>query len=644
MPLRTRITLSVFIAILFVITVFVIYNSFTSRQLENKNNLQTIQADKQIWELIVNNQLSKMRSQVKLFTRDRSFKKALIKNDTKKLDEQSKTSYNSLSSLGLVSNVLITTTTGNILAEQPNNKTNISADSLVSNSVTSGKITARLTNWKGQAVLSVVFPIIKRGKTIGMAVLMNSLENLLSELNQNIQGESFFISLEQIQNSSHLPSQLSGFDLQLPKSGKNINTVESENNNYFTVNAISISNKNSRTGILITKKNITEKILQANKYLYIGITICIILVLTILATIFFQIKKALCPLSKIIPMVKSISQGDFTVSFEQKFDGDMGELQESIVKMKDELGILLEHISQSVGELMGAAQIAEVLEASLVGTGKQQDKVKELIQSISGISTSVENVANIAHIAAEKTQESNTEASKGNEIVNQTTLSIETLATEVSASSTAIRQIETDSANIGEVIKLITSISEQTNLLALNAAIEAARAGEQGRGFAVVADEVRTLAQRTQKSALEIDQMVKSLQENTQSAVAVMDQCLEQTTVCVTEAEQTGMAFNNIIKSVESLVNLNNQIVDATVEQVTLNTNISTKTTEIRKTTEQMATSQVSGSLPSSDQLVKISCELQLLMSKFKLNTTSEIESSSPSSSDEQDQEDNILF
>ncbi len=119
MPLRTRITLSVFIAILSVITVFVIYNSFVTRQLEDKNSLQTIHADKQIWTLIVNNQLSKMRSQVQLFTRDRSFKKALLKYNEEKLAEQSKTSFNALSSLGLSSNLLITNTAGKILAEQP---------------------------------------------------------------------------------------------------------------------------------------------------------------------------------------------------------------------------------------------------------------------------------------------------------------------------------------------------------------------------------------------------------------------------------------------------------------------------------------------------------------------------------------------
>ncbi len=648
MPLRTRITLSVFIAILSVITVFVIYNSFITRQLEDKNSLQTIHADKQIWALIVNNQLSKMRSQVQLFTRDRSFKKALLKNNLEKLAEQSKTSYNALSSLGLSSNLLITNTAGKILAEQPKNNTNTSANSLVSEAVTSGKITSKLTNWEGEAVLSVVFPIIKRGKIIGLAVLNNSLEALLDELNQNISGESFFISLKQQQNPASLPSSFSNFDLQLPESDKSSNTIEPENDNYFSVNAMSIFNQETEVGVLMTKKDVTEEVVQANKFLLIGITVCIVMVLTILTTIFFQIKKALCPLSKIIPVVKSISHGDFTVGFEQKFDGDMGELQDAIVKMKEELGILLEHISQSVSELMGAAQIAEVLEASLIGTGKQQEKVQSLIQSISGISSSVENVANVAHIAAEKAQESNVEASKGSEIVTQTTNSIESLATDVSNSSTAIRNIEMDSTNIGEVIKLIKNISEQTNLLALNAAIEAARAGDQGRGFAVVADEVRTLAQRTQSSAQEIEQMVKSLQENTLNAVGVMDQCLDQTKVCVTEAEHTGTAFNNIIQSVKSLVDLNGQIVNATVEQVTLNSDISNQTTEIRQVAEQMATSQKRGSLPSSDRLVSISCELQLLMSKFKLKTTSEIEPSNLNdagqSVSEQNQEDDVLF
>ncbi len=620
MPLRSRITLSVFLAILSVITVFILYNSFVSRQLEEKNSLQTIHADKQIWSLIVNNQLSKMRGQVQLFSRDRNFKKALVKHDVGKLAEQSKTSYNALSSVGLISSLLITSSTGDILTEQPSKSASSSASSLVSEAIKSGKITTRLTNWQGEAVLSVVFPIIKRGKMIGMAVLLNSLDSLLLELNQNIEGESFFVSLKHKQDSSPLPKQLSLFDLTLPESGQGINSIESENDSFFTVNTISIHDKGAEVGVLITKKEVTEDILQARKYLYIGIASCFALLLIILTAIFFQIKRALCPLSKIIPVVKSISHGDFTAGFEEIFDGDMGELQQAIIKMKDELAIVLEHIATSVNELMSAAQIAEVLEASLKGTNEQQEKVSGLIQSISGISSSVENVANVANVAAEKAQDSNAEASKGNKIVTQTAHSIESLASEVSNSSTAIRQIEMDSTSIEEVIQLIKNISEQTNLLALNAAIEAARAGDQGRGFAVVADEVRTLAQRTQTSAQEIEQMVKSLQVNTQSAVSVMDQCLEQTKVCVSEAEQTGVAFNNIIDSVESLANLNSQIVDATVEQVNLNTEISSQTTDIKHVAEQMAQSQTSGSLPSSEGLINISCELQTLMSKFKLN------------------------
>ncbi len=637
MPLRSQITLSVFIAIFSVVTVFVIYNRFISQQLEDKNSLQSIRADKQIWELIVNNQQSKMRTQVQLFTRDRSFKKALVKNDLGKLTQQSKTSYNSLSSLELASTLLIASTTGDILAEHPYKNSTSSANHLVTQSVSTGKITAGLTHWQDEAVLSVVFPIIKRGKMIGVVVLINSLDKLLVELNENIQGKSFFIPKKDRSNSAIFPSKLSNFELQLPESGKNISTIESEKNSYFAVNAISISNKTSAVGILVTKKDITDNVLQGKKYLYIGIAICIGLILTILSAIFFQIKKALCPLTKIIEVVKAISNGDFTVTFEEKFDADMGELQEAIVKMQDDLGILLQHISQSVGELMGAAQIAEVLEASLKGTTAQQDKVTHLIQSISGISGSVDKVANVANIAAKKAQEGNLEASNGKKIVTQTTASIETLATEVSESSTAIRQIEVDSTNIEEVIKLIKNISEQTNLLALNAAIEAARAGEQGRGFAVVADEVRTLAQRTQKSAQEIEQMVKSLQKNTLSAVAVMDKCLEQTTVCVAEAEETGGAFSNIIQSVASLVNLNDQIVSATVEQVTLNTEISDQTSEIRVVAEQMASSQSSSTLPSSDGLVNISCELQTLMGQFKLANPTEITTA-------QKEADNLLF
>lgn len=595
-------------------------------------------SDKQIWTLIVTNQLEKMQAQVQLFTCDRSFKKALAKSNQDKLAEQSKTSYNSLSSSGLISELLVTSTTGHVLAQHPNNNNLSSVNHMVESAISLGEITAGITNKKGEAVLSVVFPIMKRGKLIGMVVLVNSLDQLLADFNKSIQGESFFISKSKKQHSARFPSQISNFSLQLPESDQSISRVVSDDESFFAVNAISISENDLEVGTLVTKIDITEETLQERKSLYISIAACLGLILLILATIFFQIKKALCPLSQIIPMVKSLSQGDFTVEFDQEFNSDMKELQDAIIKMKDDLSVLLQHISQSVSELMGASQIAEVLEASLNGTKDQQEKVTQLIQSISGISSSVENVANVANIAAEKAQEGNAEASKGKEIIIQTTASIESLAADVSSSSSAIQQIKEDSTNIGEVIKLIQSISEQTNLLALNAAIEAARAGDQGRGFAVVADEVRTLAKRTQKSAQEIEQMVGSLQTSTTSAVDVMDKCLSQTKTCVTEAENTGIAFNNIIDSVVSLVDLNTQIVNATIEQVTLNTNISGQTTEIGHAIEQMAASQNSGTLPSSEGLINISCELQTLMSNFKLKVTGE------STTYQEEKIDDVLF
>ncbi|MEE9396959.1 MAG: methyl-accepting chemotaxis protein, partial [Methylococcales bacterium] len=429
--------------------------------------------------------------------------------------------------------------------------------------------------------MAVVFPIAKRGKIIGMAVLLDSVEKPLGELSGSIEGESFTVSEKNTTNFAQVNPKLSGFELEFPAQGKSLRTIESTNGQYSSMNILSLSTANSNLDYLITKKDITEEIVQERNYLYIGIAICFELLLVIIAATFFYIKKALCPLDKIIGVVRSISEGDFTASFEEKFDADMGELQVAVTTMQDDLKLLLQNISQSVGELMGAAQISEVLEASLKGTHEQQEKVALLIHSISRISTSVESVSNAANIAAEKAQEGNAEASKGSDIVAQTVTSIEALATEVSTSSTAIRQIESDSTNIGKVIKLIKNISEQTNLLALNAAIEAARAGEQGRGFAVVADEVRILAQRTQDSAQEIQDMVELLQENTDSAVAVMDTCLEQTKVSVKEAELTGEAIKNIAESVASLASLNEQIVNATVDQVTINIEIGEHTTEI---------------------------------------------------------------
>lgn len=192
----------------------------------------------------------------------------------------------------------------------------------------------------------------------------------------------------------------------------------------------------------------------------------------------------------------------------------------------------------------------------------------ELLEIVSSMSAAVHDVSQNAATAAQAAKEASDEADSGQKVVNSVSGSILSLAEEVERAATAIQKLEADSDAIGAILEVIRGIADQTNLLALNAAIEAARAGEQGRGFAVVADEVRTLAQRTQEATQEINDMIGRLQEGSKNAVSVMAEGRKRAELSVHQAQQAGESLVAITSSVGSISQMNEQIA-AAVEQQT---------------------------------------------------------------------------
>jgi methyl-accepting chemotaxis protein len=188
-------------------------------------------------------------------------------------------------------------------------------------------------------------------------------------------------------------------------------------------------------------------------------------------------------------------------------------------------------------------------------------------------------------------------------------MSIQSLASRVEETAVVIKKLEQDSNQVGVVLDVIKGIAEQTNLLALNAAIEAARAGEQGRGFAVVADEVRTLASRTQQSTEEIQATIEQLQDAARSAVSVMAKGTEQATISVDEANKAGSSLNAITETISRITRMNDQIANSTGEQQKVADMISSNVDEINNRTEDTTT--------SSEQLTVVSGELEQLSKDF---------------------------
>ena len=248
----------------------------------------------------------------------------------------------------------------------------------------------------------------------------------------------------------------------------------------------------------------------------------------------------------------------------------------------------------------------------------QMHEVEMVATAMTEMSASVQEVASNASVAADAVRETDAKASEGSVVVTETVNIINELAREVQHSSGVIQTLENECGNVGSVLEVIREIAEQTNLLALNAAIEAARAGEQGRGFAVVADEVRTLATRTQDSTREIQEIIQRLQAGSQDAVKAMDESCGKADQGVSHVQQVGSSLGDIKKMIEGVMDMNVQIASAVEEQSCVSEEISQNVERINGEAHTI-TADVETMAKQSDAFGSVSTTLLDGVSRFKL-------------------------
>ncbi len=311
-------------------------------------------------------------------------------------------------------------------------------------------------------------------------------------------------------------------------------------------------------------------------------------------------------------------EGDLTKRLEASGNDEIGRLALAFNTFVAKLQTIIKQIADSTFKVSSAAEeMSSISEESKRNSDRQLHETEQVAAAINQMSATVQEVSQNASSAASSAHEASDQANSGRNVVEQTISSINELASGVEKASEVIHKLESDTENIGVVLDVIRGISEQTNLLALNAAIEAARAGEQGRGFAVVADEVRTLASRTQESTEEIHSMIESLQSGSKNAVEAMDLGRQQAHASVQQAGEAGESLNAITGSVSSISDMNTQIATAAEEQSAVSEEINRNITNITQLGEQ-ATEGASQTSRASDELARLAAELQTTVSQFR--------------------------
>jgi len=324
------------------------------------------------------------------------------------------------------------------------------------------------------------------------------------------------------------------------------------------------------------------------------------------------------PLRAIVQQAQRVAGGDLTYSQASIRRDEVGQLQNAMHSMTESLRTLIGRIGGGVSQIATAAeQLSAVTAQTSAGVQTQRLETEQVATAMHEMAATVQEVARNAEQASSAARQADQQARQGDRVVQDAVGQIGNLAGEVDQSAHAIEALHAESGRIGSVLEVIRAVAEQTNLLALNAAIEAARAGEQGRGFAVVADEVRALARRTHDSTEEIEGLIGNLQRVAQQAVEQMRNSRDLTQRTVELANEAGVALGHITESVSTIEQMNQQIAAAAEEQSAVAENISESVTRVRDIGDQSAsaTEQTAG---ASAELARLGVELQELVRQFR--------------------------
>ena len=352
--------------------------------------------------------------------------------------------------------------------------------------------------------------------------------------------------------------------------------------------------------------------------MWVIVMIVLALGLTVILAMIFT-RSIVAPLAEVVQVAEVVAGGNLTQSIEVRGTDEPARVMSALKSMQQSLRSTIQSISDSSTQLASASEeLSAVTEDSTRGLHQQNNEIEQAATAVNQMTSAVEEVARNAVSTSEASSESNRTAQHGREQVRQTVDSISHLADDVTHTASEVEQLAGQVRDISKVLDVIRSIAEQTNLLALNAAIEAARAGEAGRGFAVVADEVRALAHRTQQSTREIEQMVSGIQQGTDKAVNAMQNSNSRARSTLDVAKAAGQALDEIAAAISQINERNLVIASASEEQAQVAREVDRNLVNIRDLSMQ-SSAGANQTSAASQELSRLAVDLNALVARFSI-------------------------
>ena len=375
-----------------------------------------------------------------------------------------------------------------------------------------------------------------------------------------------------------------------------------------------IESANGLREIQVTKMEIDQKHATMLIFGTTGVAVLLGILMAYLIT-----RAITSPINHAVVVASEVASGNLSVRIDNNRTDEIGHLMAALATMVSNLRELVRSIESGATNIAASAEeLSTVTSQTSDGINRQKHETDQVATAMNEMTATVAEIARNAEQAFTVASDAANQATEGEHEVRETVNQVNSLTQEVNQSMAIIQGLQKETTSIGTVLDVIKTVAEQTNLLALNAAIEAARAGEQGRGFAVVADEVRSLARRTQSSAQEIETLVTSLQNSAKNSVSAMESSATLASDTLTRATATGTSIERITRSVDEIKQYNNQIATASEQQTSVAEEINQNVTSIRDVTDQSAASSHQ-TARSSLELARLGSELQALVSRFRL-------------------------
>jgi len=620
MTLRTKITLAGISVTLMVALALLITSQILQQHAEDRFANAAIKSKQVLWDRIIASELDAMTESITSLARDRTTRKALMEQDYTTLNESAETTYNLLSASNVITRMQILNLDNEVVFPS-NSERKITQKSLYQQVLVDGKIARGIErDDDGKIVAEIAFPLLMRGKVIGIGIFAKDLDASIEDYKSTDHSEIFVVANDGSQEYATSNDFYETLDISLPEVNKSSMTVKRTDNKAYSVSALPLNSYEGKAlAHLVVINDFSDSYQAQAQFRQLAYSVVAIIIIAATFALFYYMKLALKPLNVEVENLKQIASGDLSLDIQVTSQDEIGELQIAMRDTVKQLRDMIDEITHITTSLSNSsASMSDNTQMTNQNILRQQKGLEHVASAMNQMTATVQAVSNNATQAAEAATNADAESQTGNSVVNATVNSINDLASNLENAAGVINTLKSDAESIGSIIDVITSIAEQTNLLALNAAIEAARAGEQGRGFAVVADEVRTLASRTQKSTEEINSMIGRLQNGANSAVTVMDDSFTRARSTVEQAAKAGNSLDGITQSVATISNMNVEIANAAKEQSAVAEQISRNIIEINDIAEETTASSALVANTSAD-LKASSQKLISLVGKFKV-------------------------